>query len=56
MTSVAVTRRHDLTDRQWAAIEPLLPAGTPSRSAADMDETTAHRCDPVADPGRDAVA
>ncbi|MEU5862593.1 IS5 family transposase [Nonomuraea sp. NPDC047529] len=28
MASVAVTRRHDLTDGQWAALEPLLP--TPS--------------------------
>lgn len=27
MTRVAVTRRHDLSDGQWAAIEPLLPAG-----------------------------
>ncbi|GAA2797116.1 transposase [Nonomuraea dietziae] len=26
MASVAVTRRHDLTDGQWAALEPLLPA------------------------------
>ena len=25
MTSVAVTRRHDLTDAQWAVLEPLLP-------------------------------
>ena len=27
MTTLAVTRRHDLTDSQWAALEPLLPAG-----------------------------
>lgn len=26
MASVAVTRRHDLTDRQWAVLAPLLPA------------------------------
>ncbi|MEO3815851.1 IS5 family transposase [Plantactinospora sp. B24E8] len=26
MTTVAVTRRHDLTDAQWAVLEPLLPA------------------------------
>ena len=25
MTTLAVTRRHDLTDVQWAALEPLLP-------------------------------
>ena len=25
MASVAVTRRHDLTDAQWAVLEPLLP-------------------------------
>lgn len=25
VTSVAVTRRHDLTDAQWAVLEPLLP-------------------------------
>ena len=27
MTTLAVTRRHDLTDVQWAALEALLPAG-----------------------------
>lgn len=27
MASVAVTGRHDLTDAQWAALEPLLPKG-----------------------------
>ena len=27
MTRVAVTRRHDLSDAQWAALQPLLPAG-----------------------------
>ena len=27
MATVAVTRRHDLTDGQWAALAPLLPAG-----------------------------
>lgn len=27
MTTLAVTRRHDLTDSEWAALEPLLPAG-----------------------------
>jgi transposase len=26
--SVAAARRHDLTDLQWTALEPLLPAGT----------------------------
>lgn len=26
MTTVAVTRRHDLTDAQWAVLAPLLPA------------------------------
>jgi transposase len=30
MARLAVTRRHDLTDVQWAALEPLLPA--PRRS------------------------
>lgn len=28
MPSVAAARRHDLTDAQWAVLEPLLPAGT----------------------------
>ncbi|MFI6394928.1 IS5 family transposase [Nonomuraea sp. NPDC050540] len=28
VASVAVTRRHDLTDGQWAALKPLLPAGS----------------------------
>ncbi len=27
MATVMVTRRHDLTDAQWAALEPLLPVG-----------------------------
>jgi transposase len=27
VTTLAVTRRHDLTDVQWAALEPLLPTG-----------------------------
>jgi transposase len=27
VTTVAVTRRHDLSDAQWAALAPLLPAG-----------------------------
>lgn len=27
MTRVAVTRRYDLSDAQWAAIAPLLPVG-----------------------------
>ncbi|WP_446218210.1 IS5 family transposase [Micromonospora sp. IBHARD004] len=27
MTTIAVTRRFDLTDGQWAALEPLLPKG-----------------------------
>lgn len=28
MATIAVTRRHDLTDAQWAALAPLLPAPT----------------------------
>lgn len=27
MASVAVTGRHDLSDAQWAVLEPLLPKG-----------------------------
>ena len=27
VTTIAVTRRHDLTDAQWAVLEPLLPTG-----------------------------
>ncbi|MGW0485013.1 transposase, partial [Nonomuraea sp. NPDC003214] len=27
MATLAVTRRFDLTDAQWARLEPLLPAG-----------------------------
>ncbi|WCN84850.1 hypothetical protein [Micromonospora sp. LH3U1] len=30
MASVAATRRHDLTDVPWAALEPLLPKGKKS--------------------------
>ena len=28
MATVAVTRRHDLTDAQWALLAPLLPAAS----------------------------
>ena len=28
MATLAVTRRHDLTDAQWAALAPLLPAAS----------------------------
>jgi hypothetical protein len=27
VATVAVTAQHDLTDTQWAALEPLLPKG-----------------------------
>ncbi len=27
MATIAVMRRHDLTDAQWAVLAPLLPAG-----------------------------
>ncbi len=33
---VPVTRRFDLTDGQWALLEPLLPKGKEARSAAEM--------------------
>lgn len=56
MATVAVTRRHDLTDAQWAVLEPLLPKGAKVRTSAEVDETAAHRRDSVADPGRCAVA
>jgi transposase len=28
VTTIPVTRRHDLTDTQWAILEPLLPTPT----------------------------
>jgi hypothetical protein len=28
VATLAVTRRHDLTDRQWAVLAPLLPAAS----------------------------
>jgi len=31
VATLAVTRRHDLTDRQWAALAPLLPATSTGR-------------------------
>ncbi|GAB3958155.1 hypothetical protein GCM10027614_75120 [Micromonospora vulcania] len=35
MATLAVTRRHDLTDVRWAALEPLLPVGRrPGRPSA----------------------
>ena len=41
MATLAVTGRADLTDAQWAVLEPLLPRGK-ARPPADLDETAAH--------------
>jgi len=35
LATIAVTRRFDLTDAQWAVLEPLLPANI--RRYADLD-------------------
>jgi hypothetical protein len=48
VASVAVTGRFDLTDAQWAVLEPLLPAGAKPGRPADMDQTAAYRWDSVA--------
>lgn len=45
----------DLTDAQWAVLEPLLPAQE-TGAPAEVDEAAAHRRDPLAGPGRIAVA
>ena len=55
MATLAVTARADLTDAQWAVLEPLLPRGK-QRPPAEVGEAAAHQRDPVAGPGRRAVA
>ncbi|HZM76823.1 MAG TPA: hypothetical protein VFC19_13905, partial [Candidatus Limnocylindrales bacterium] len=39
MATIPVTRRHDLTDAQWAALEPLLPTGKNSSTTAGSSST-----------------
>jgi transposase len=41
VATIAVTRRFDLTDAQWAVLAPLLPVGA-AGSTVEMDETAAH--------------
>jgi transposase len=48
--------RGDLTNEQWARLEPLLPKGKKVRPAAQVEQTPAHQRDPLADPHRGAVA
>ncbi len=42
MATLAVTGRADLTDAQWAVLEPLLPRGKKPGRPPDTDETAAH--------------
>ena len=56
VATLAVTGRADLTDAQWAVLEPLLPTRQEAGTSAEVDETAAHRRDPVAGAGRRAVA
>ena len=56
MATLAATRRADLSDAQWAVLEPQLPARQEARTPAGTCETAAHQRDPVADPDRRAVA
>src|SRR5689334_4849659 len=45
VNTLAVTRRFDLTDAQWAALEPLLP--TPSRSGRPSSWSKRHLIDGI---------
>ncbi len=56
MATLAVTGRADLTDAQWAVLEPLLPRGRKPGRPPEWTKTAAHQRDPVAGPGRCAVA
>lgn len=56
MATLAVTRRLDLTDEQWARLEPLFACAHAVGSAVGVDETAAHRRDQVAGAGRCALA
>ena len=42
MATLAVTGRADLSDEQWAVLEPLLPRGKKTGAPAEVDETAAH--------------
>ena len=53
--TVPVTGRADLTDAQWAVLEPL-PARQETRAAAEIPQAAADRRDPLAGPHRRAVA
>jgi hypothetical protein len=53
VATLAVTGRADLTDAQWAVLEPLLPRG--KKPGRPPDRTKRQLID-VADPGRGAVA
>ncbi len=37
MDTLAVTRRYDLTDVQWAVLEPLLPTRNVAGSTVDVE-------------------
>jgi len=56
VATLAVTRRLDLTDEQWARLEPLLPVPTRSGRPSEWTKTAAHRRDQVAGAGRCALA
>lgn len=56
MTGVVVTGRADLTDAQWAVLEPLPPVGSKTGRPAEMEQAAAHRWDSVADTGGRTVA
>jgi transposase len=55
VATVPVTGRADLTDAQWAVLEPLLPRQE-SRTATEVGQAPVDRRDPVADLDRRAVA
>ena len=42
MATLAVTERANLTDAQWAVLEPLLPCGRKAGRPPEMDETAAN--------------
>jgi hypothetical protein len=46
----------DLSNEQWARLAPLLPKGKKPGLATELEQTPAHRRDPLADPDRGAMA
>ena len=55
MPTLLAAGRHDLADNEWNMLESLLPRGS-GGTAAEVEQAAADQRDPLADPGRVAVA